>query len=151
LEAVPQPRNLSHQVFITASVERAVLTYDGQDKCMAFGRSEIASSAPGKGCGGGAGIKYLSCMEKRVGPTHAHKNAYMNSIWAYVWQMDRHRSKSNEGLLGVCTKSARQRFWTQDLCFVERYVYHSAKEANYLLNAGSVSKEFNDWTNKTKD
>ena len=65
LEAVPQPRNLSHQVFITASVvERAVLTYDGRDKCMSFGRSEFASSAPGKGCGGGAGIKYLSCMEK---------------------------------------------------------------------------------------
>ena len=31
LEAVPQPRNLSHQVFITASVERAVLTYDGRN------------------------------------------------------------------------------------------------------------------------
>jgi hypothetical protein len=38
LEAVPQPRNLSHQVFITASVERAVLKYDGRDKCLAFGR-----------------------------------------------------------------------------------------------------------------
>ena len=72
---------------------------------MAFGRLEIASSAPGKGCGGGAGIKYPSRrMENRVGPTHAHKSAYTNSIWAYVWQMDRHGSESNGRQSGVCTE-----------------------------------------------
>ena len=61
-----------------------------------------------QGCGGGVGIKYLSRMEKQVGPAHAHKSAYANSIWDYVLRIDRHRSESNERQSGVCcTKSAR--------------------------------------------
>jgi hypothetical protein len=35
----------------------------------AFGRSEITIQRTLQECGGGAGIKYLSCMEKREGPT----------------------------------------------------------------------------------
>jgi len=54
-------------------------------------------------------------------PLHVRESAYTKSLWAYVWRMDRHRSESNERQSGVCTKSARRRFRTQDLRFVERY------------------------------
>jgi hypothetical protein len=37
--------------------------------CMAFGRSEIAFQRTEQECVGGAGIKYLSHMDEREGPT----------------------------------------------------------------------------------
>jgi len=87
----------------------------------AFGRLETTIQRTLQECGGGAGIKYLSHMGRnKKAPLHARKSVYTNSLWAYVWQMDRHRSESNKCQSGVCTKSARRRFRTQDLRFVER-------------------------------
>ena len=72
-------------------------------------------------CGGGAGIKYLSRMEKQEGPTPcARKRVHKFNVGLCVARMDRHGSESYEHQSGVCTKSARQRFRTQDLRFVER-------------------------------
>jgi len=71
--------------------------------------------------GGGARIQYLSCMEKQEGPTPcAQKHVHRFNGGLCVARMDRHGSKSYEHQLGVCTKSARQRFRTQDVSFIER-------------------------------
>jgi hypothetical protein len=77
LEAAPQPRNLSRKVFITALVERAVLTIRAR-VCRAFG--SIAVQRTLQECGGGAGIKYLSRMEKKKAPLNARESAYTNSL-----------------------------------------------------------------------
>jgi hypothetical protein len=37
---------------------------------------------------------YLVWRNKKA-PLHARESAYTNSLWAYVWRMDRHRSESN--------------------------------------------------------
>jgi len=42
------------------------------------------------GCGGGAGIKYLSCIEKQERPHSMRLKARPKLIWAHVWRVDRH-------------------------------------------------------------
>ena len=70
-------------------------------------------------------------MEKLEGPTQwAREHIHKFNVGLCVARMDRHGSKSYEHLSGVCTsKSTRRRFQTQDISFVEREVYQSAKEA----------------------
>jgi hypothetical protein len=49
-----------------------------------------------QGCGGGAGIKYLSHMERQLGPTPcARKRVHKFNVGLCVEQIDRHSSESN--------------------------------------------------------
>ena len=60
-------------------------------------------------------------MEKLEGPTPwARERIHKYNVGLCVARMDRHGSKSYEHQSGVCTKSARRRFQTQDISFVER-------------------------------
>jgi len=120
LKAVPQPRNLSRQVFIAALVEKAVLTYAGWGYAGRLGDQRLPSSSLCKNAVAKRESSSYLVWRNEKAPLHAHESTHTNSLWAFVWRMDRHRSKRNEHQSGVCTKSARRRFRTQYLCFVER-------------------------------
>ncbi len=120
VEAVPQPRNLSRKVFIAASRREGCSDYLGKIMQGILGDRRSPSSALCKGAVAERESSTYLVWRNEKAPLHARKCAYTNSLWAYVWRMDRHRSESNERQSGVCTKSAKRRFRTQDLRFVER-------------------------------
>ena len=120
LKAVPQPRNLSPQVFITALVERDVLTYDGRGYAGRLGDRRLPTSALCKSVVAKRESSTYLVWRNEKAPLYVHESAYTNSLWAYVWRIDRHQSKSNKCQSGVCTKSTRRRFRTRYLRFVER-------------------------------
>ena len=120
LEAVPQPRNLSQKVFIAASCREGCSNYPSEIMQGILGDRRSPSSALCKGAVAERESSTYLVRRNKKAPLHVRESAYTNSLWAYVWRMDRHRSESNERQSGVCTKSAKRRFRTQDLRFVER-------------------------------
>ncbi len=99
-----------HQSYDWWGSNPPLLVVEGRSPSSALSQSAVAEQESST---------YLVWRNEKA-PLHARESACTNSIWAYVWRMDRHRSESNERQSGVCTKSAKRRFRTQDLRFVER-------------------------------
>jgi hypothetical protein len=86
LEAVPQPRNLSHQVFITAYHREGCSNYRGEIMLGVLGDRRSPSSAL---CSGAVvereSSTYLVWRNEKA-PLHVRKSSYTNSMCAYdVW------------------------------------------------------------------
>ncbi len=84
LKAVPQPRNLSRQVFIAALIERAILTYDGQNLQGVLGDRRSPSSPLCKSAVAERESSTYLVWRNEKAPLHARGSAYTNSLWAYV-------------------------------------------------------------------
>jgi hypothetical protein len=84
--------------------------YDGQGMHGVWGNRRSPSSALCKSAEAERESSTFLVRRNKKAPLHARESAYTNSVWAYVWRMDRHGSESNERQSGFFTKSARRMF-----------------------------------------